>query len=46
MAHALEEQLRKQIEENSDDSSSEEDSDHLPCEWEAVSFKILLSLIY
>lgn len=36
MAHSLEDQLRKQIEDNSDDSSSEEDSDHLPCEWEAV----------
>ncbi|XP_022196498.2 beclin 1-associated autophagy-related key regulator [Nilaparvata lugens] len=36
IACSLEDKLREQLEANTDDSSSEEDSDHLPNEWEAV----------
>jgi len=36
VARALEDQLRVNLDTSSDDSGSEEDSDHLPLEWEAV----------
>lgn len=37
IAQALENQLRSTLDMPSDESGSEEDSDHLPNEWEAVS---------
>ncbi|XP_054259071.1 beclin 1-associated autophagy-related key regulator [Macrosteles quadrilineatus] len=36
VSRALEDQLRVNLDTSSDDSGSEEDSDHLPLEWEAV----------
>lgn len=41
VARSLEDQLRVNLDTSSDDSGSEEDSDHLPLEWEAVRITLL-----